>query len=101
MKKSLLISAVLLAVSFSAAANQEPPTLKRPPRKAVISANKQSALLSAENTGIVIDAKASPAVRFAAAQLQEFLSQILGKKIAISAQAGKSTISMWGTPPLF
>ncbi len=99
MKKSLLISAVLLALSFSAEANQEPPTLKRPPRKAVISANKQAALLSAENTGIVIDAKASPAVRFAAAQLQEFLSQILGKKIAISAQAGKKHNIYVGNSP--
>ena len=91
MKQKLLICfTALFAVLLSAAPSGPLPTLKRPPRKVVINKAKTAAQLSADNTVIVLDAKASPAIRFAAAQLQEMLSQILGKQIPVSTQADKT-----------
>ncbi len=45
--------------------------------------------LSADNCRIVIAPKADPTVRFAASELQEFLSAILGKKIPVTQTPGK------------
>ena len=90
MKKSLFVCLTALAAGLLCAATPGPmPTLKRPPRKAVISADKVAATLTADNTVIVLDAKAPKATAFAASQLQEFLSQILGKEIPIVSAPGK------------
>ena len=82
-----------MALCFSAllaAGNLPPlPGVKRPPRQVKISAGTQAARLTGSNTVIVVDAKASKVTRFAASQLQEFLSQILGAKIPVATVSGK------------
>ena len=88
MKKIFFICTVFLLAAGAFAANGPLPTLKRPPRQVTVSAT-QAALLTADNTGIVLDASSSKVTRFAAAQLQEFLSQILGKQIPITERPGK------------
>ena len=90
MKKLLLFTLAAFSAALLAVPPTGPlPTLKRPPRKVVIEAGKNAASLTADNTVIVLDPQATPTARFAAAQLQEFLSQILGKKLPVSTHPGK------------
>ena len=92
MKKFLFaFCAALCAAAFANGTPGPIPTLKRPPRKVVIDQQKQAALLTAQNCTIVVDAKAGKVTRFAAEELQNFLSRILGGKIAIASLPGKGS----------
>ena len=50
---------------------------------------KADLTLTGDNTVIVVEPAASKVTKFAARELQEFLSQVLGKRIPVSAQPGK------------
>lgn len=50
---------------------------------------KADLTLTGNNTVIVVEPTASKVTKFAAKELREFLSQILGKKIPVSAKPGK------------
>ncbi len=58
------------------------------PKKIEIGKNADLTL-TGENTTIVAESSASKVTQFAAKELQEFLSQVLGKKIPVSTQPGK------------
>ena len=79
--KKLFLSA-LLALGALLQAAEIPDSLVRPGRFARIG-NKTVISATAENTQIVIAPKAPSTVRFAAQELQFFLSRILGKDIPV------------------
>ncbi len=74
----LLLAAVLICLQSISA---------ELPKKIEIGKNTDLKL-SGDNTVIVVDADASKVTRFAAKELQDFLSQVLGKTVNISSQPG-------------
>ncbi len=91
MKKIILLSLVFLGFALSAAAI--PDYEVRPPRRLKVG-SKTVLNITAENAQIVIAPKAPSTVRFAAQELQYFLSERFGKKIPVvnTLSPGKSAI---------
>ena len=80
MKKSLFF---LICASFALLQGAGVPDSEIRPARYIRTDAKKSITATAANARIVIDAKASSTVKFAAKELQYFLSEIFGRKIAI------------------
>ena len=90
MKKLVLLA---LAVMGTALYSETIPDYEiRPPRRAVIG-SKTLLTATAENAQIVVDAKAPRTVKFAAQELQYFLSEIFGKKIPMTDKVAEGKVS--------
>ncbi|MBR2373350.1 MAG: DUF4838 domain-containing protein [Lentisphaeria bacterium] len=83
MKK--FISALFVLVLITSAAAQRVIGMENRPDRTINIGNKAIMTMTADNTVIVLPAKSSKILQFAAGELQYLLSGVLGKKVQISA----------------
>ena len=91
MKKFVFLSLAFLGIALSAAAI--PDHEVRPPRRLNVG-SKALLTLTAENAQIVIAPQSPSTVRFAAQELQYFLSELFGKKIPVVNTVSPGKVSI-------
>ncbi|MBR7140375.1 MAG: DUF4838 domain-containing protein [Lentisphaeria bacterium] len=86
---------LLLCIALGSFSLEGASSLKR----SIVISNRIALTLTAESCRIVIPSRPNPTVKFAAAELQQLLSAILGKKIPVAATPGRENNIFVGVCP--